>query len=121
MIIAARALAVLARKPNPTTGARLPHGWRGEQCCRSRNRSEIPDEAALAGNYRKIPVIVRSADGPVQARGVGEEPGLEVTARGELEPLRAKLTKLADRRWLQHTRSRVMGATRRNRRVPSGS
>jgi hypothetical protein len=33
-------------------------------------------------------------------QGVGEELGLEVTARGKLEPLRAKLTKLADRGWL---------------------
>lgn len=36
----------------------------------------------------------------MQVRGVGEELGLEVTARGKLEPLRAKLTKLADRGWL---------------------
>ncbi|MGX1486341.1 hypothetical protein RKD45_005417 [Streptomyces griseus] len=31
---------------------------------------------------------------------MGEELGLEVTVRGKLEPLRAKLTKLADRGWL---------------------
>ncbi|MFB7222125.1 hypothetical protein [Streptomyces sp. NPDC056227] len=64
------------------------------------HRSETPDEAALPGDYRKILAIVRAADGPVQAKAVGEEPGLEVTARGKLEPLRAKLTKLADRGWL---------------------
>jgi hypothetical protein len=33
----------------------------------------------------------------VQVRAVGEELGLEVTVRGKLEPLRAKMTKLADR------------------------
>ncbi|MFF4660601.1 hypothetical protein [Streptomyces sp. NPDC001381] len=63
------------------------------------HRSEIPDEAALPGDYRKILAIVRAADGPVRVRTVGEELGLEVTARGKLEPLRAKLTKLADRGW----------------------
>ncbi|MCX4537395.1 hypothetical protein OHA79_05530 [Streptomyces sp. NBC_00841] len=64
------------------------------------HRSETPDEAALPGDYRKILAIVRAADGPVQAKAVGEELGLEVSARGKLEPLRAKLTKLADRGWL---------------------
>lgn len=58
----------------------------------------------ISGNsrddYRRILRIVRVADGPVQVRAVGEELGLEVTVRGKLEPLRAKLTKLADRGWL---------------------
>jgi hypothetical protein len=58
------------------------------------------DEAALPGDYRKILAIVRAADGPVQVRAVGEELGLEVAVRGKLEPLRAKMTKLADRGWL---------------------
>jgi hypothetical protein len=31
---------------------------------------------------------------------VGEELGLEVTVRGKLAPLRAKVTELADRGWL---------------------
>ncbi|MCP3822940.1 hypothetical protein NLX86_34185 [Streptomyces sp. A3M-1-3] len=61
------------------------------------HRGENPDEAALPGDYRKILAIVRRADGPVQVRGVGEEPGLDVAVRGKLEPLRAKMTKLADR------------------------
>ncbi|WP_405607647.1 hypothetical protein [Streptomyces sp. NBC_00076] len=52
-----------------------------------------------ARDYRKILAIVR-ADGPVQVRAVGEELGLQVTVRGKLEPLRAKMTKLADRGWL---------------------
>ncbi|MGW1784546.1 hypothetical protein ACWCQQ_36340 [Streptomyces sp. NPDC002143] len=43
---------------------------------------------------------MRAADGPVQVRAVGEELGPEVTVRGKLEPLRAKMTKLADRGWL---------------------
>ena len=53
-----------------------------------------------AGDYRRILAIVRAADGPVQVRAVGEELGLEVAVRGKLEPLRAKMTKLADRGWL---------------------
>ena len=65
------------------------------------HRGETPDEAALPGDYRRILSIVRAADGPVQGRAVGEELGLEVAVRGKLEPLRAKLTKLADRGWLR--------------------
>lgn len=64
------------------------------------HRSENSDEAALPADYRRILAIVRAADGPVQVRGVGEELGLQVAVRGKLEPLRAKMTKLADRGWL---------------------
>ncbi|MFE4995690.1 hypothetical protein ACFRH4_30990 [Streptomyces mirabilis] len=64
------------------------------------NRSDAADETALPGDYRRILQLVRAADGPVQVRAVGEELGLEVAVRGKLEPLRAKLTKLADRGWL---------------------
>ncbi|MEU8694072.1 hypothetical protein [Streptomyces sp. NPDC048665] len=63
------------------------------------HRSETRDEAALPAGYGKIPAIVRAADGPVQVRNVGEELGLQVTVRGKLEPLHAKMTKLADRAW----------------------
>ncbi|MER6961681.1 hypothetical protein ABT335_48495, partial [Streptomyces sp. NPDC000618] len=64
------------------------------------HRGGTGDEAALPADYRKILAIVRAADGPVQVRAVGEELGLEATVRGKLEPLRAKMTKLADRGWL---------------------
>lgn len=64
------------------------------------HRSDATDGAALPGDYRRILAIVRAADGPVQVRAVGEELGLEVAVRGKLEPLRAKMTKLADRGWL---------------------
>ncbi|MEU9900717.1 hypothetical protein ACIBCS_36330 [Streptomyces phaeochromogenes] len=43
---------------------------------------------------------MREADGPVQVRAVGERLGLDASVRGKLEPLRAKMTKLADRGWL---------------------
>ncbi|WP_327373073.1 hypothetical protein OG393_16045 [Streptomyces sp. NBC_01216] len=64
------------------------------------HRGETGDEAALPGDYRRILSIVRAAGGPVQVKSVGEELGLEVGLRGKLEPLRAKMTKLADRGWL---------------------
>jgi len=64
------------------------------------HRGEGLDEAALPGDYRKTLAIVQAADGPVQVRAVGEELGLEVAVRGKLEPLRAKMSKLADRGWL---------------------
>jgi hypothetical protein len=65
-----------------------------------RHRGDSVDEAALPGDYRRILAIVRAAGGPVQVRAVGEELGLQVEVRGKLEPLRAKLVKLADRGWL---------------------
>ncbi|MEE1761199.1 hypothetical protein [Streptomyces sp. SP18BB07] len=58
------------------------------------------DAGALPGDYRRILAIVREADGPVQVRTVGERLGLDASVRGKLEPLRAKMTKLADRGWL---------------------
>ncbi|MER5917729.1 hypothetical protein ABT124_47415 [Streptomyces sp. NPDC001982] len=61
------------------------------------HRSDAADEGALPGDYRKILAIVREADGPVQVRAVGERLGLDASVRGKLEPLRAKMTKLADR------------------------
>lgn len=64
------------------------------------HRGEGLDGAALPGDYRKILAIVRASDGPVQVSAVGEEPGLEVGLRRKLEPLRAKMTKPADRGWL---------------------
>ncbi|MGW5248305.1 hypothetical protein ACWEQN_31540, partial [Streptomyces sp. NPDC004129] len=60
-----------------------------------------PDETALPGDYRRILEIVRAVGGPVQVRTVGEKLGLQVEVRGKLEPLRAKLVKLADRGWLR--------------------
>ncbi|WP_030689271.1 hypothetical protein [Streptomyces sp. NRRL B-1347] len=64
------------------------------------HRGDAADEGALPGDYRKILAIVREADGPVQVRAVGERLGLDASVRGKLEPLRAKMTKLADRGWL---------------------
>ena len=64
------------------------------------HRSDTADEGALPGAYRKILTIVREADGPVQVRAVGELLGLDASVRGKLEPLRAKMTRLADRGWL---------------------
>ncbi|MDO0938922.1 hypothetical protein QQY66_47110 [Streptomyces sp. DG2A-72] len=61
------------------------------------HRSDADNEGALPGDSRRILAIVREADGPVQVRAVGERLGLNTSVRGKLEPLRAKMTKLADR------------------------
>ncbi|WP_406430880.1 hypothetical protein OHA59_34360 [Streptomyces sp. NBC_01589] len=61
------------------------------------HRGEAGDEAAPPDDYRTILAIVRDADGPVQVRAVGARLGLDTSARGRLEPLRAKMTKLVDR------------------------
>ncbi|WJV44783.1 hypothetical protein [Streptomyces flavofungini] len=59
------------------------------------HRSENPDESALPKDYRTILQLVRDADGPVQVRAVGERLGPDASVRGMLEPLRAKLNRLA--------------------------
>jgi len=64
------------------------------------HRSDAAEEGALPGASRKILAIVREADGPVQVRAVDERLGLNASVRGKLEPLRAKMVKLADRGWL---------------------
>ncbi len=64
------------------------------------HRGDSVDETALSDDYRRILAIVRAAGGPVQVRAVGDELGLQVEVRGKLEPLRAKLVRLADRGWL---------------------
>ncbi|WP_326757493.1 hypothetical protein OG418_48575 [Streptomyces phaeochromogenes] len=64
------------------------------------HRSDAAEEGALPGDYRKILAVVREADGPVQVRAVSERLGLNASVRCKLEPLRAKMTKLADRGWL---------------------
>ncbi|GAA3084336.1 hypothetical protein GCM10020000_83330 [Streptomyces olivoverticillatus] len=52
-------------------------------------------------DYQRLPTIVRDAAGPVTVRTVGEVLGLPVEVRGKLEPLRAKLNRLAERAWLR--------------------
>lgn len=64
------------------------------------DRAPGVEESALPAEYQRILVAVRQAGGPVATRQIGEVLGLEVGVRGKLEPLRGKLTKLADRGWL---------------------
>jgi len=58
-------------------------------------------ETALPPEYQRILAVVRQAGAPVATRAVGEALGLEAGPRGKLEPLRGKLTKLAERGWLR--------------------
>ncbi|MCX3060728.1 hypothetical protein [Streptomyces beihaiensis] len=58
------------------------------------------EESALPSDYQRIMAAVRQVGGPAACRVIGETLGLNTEARGKLEPLRAKLTKLADRGWL---------------------
>jgi hypothetical protein len=55
----------------------------------------------LPEDYRRILAIVAEAAGPVAVKEVGTVLGLPVEVRGELEPLRGKMYKLADRGWLR--------------------
>lgn len=64
------------------------------------HRAPDVTETALPPEYQRILAAVRDAGGPVTVRQVGEALGLEAGVRGKLEPLRGKLTKLADRGWL---------------------
>jgi hypothetical protein len=58
-------------------------------------------ESALPPEYQRITAAVRQGGGPVMTRQVGEALGLDTGVRGKLEPLRGKLTKLAERGWLR--------------------
>ncbi|MFE4960116.1 hypothetical protein ACFRCW_40670 [Streptomyces sp. NPDC056653] len=59
------------------------------------------DEAVLPPEYQRILAAVRQAGAPVVTRAVGETLGLDIGVRGKLEPLRGKLTRLAERGWLR--------------------
>jgi hypothetical protein len=61
------------------------------------HRAPDYSETVLPPEYQRILAVVRQAGGPVMVRQVGEALGLEVGVRGSLEPLRGKLTTLADR------------------------
>ncbi|WP_330434293.1 hypothetical protein OIC43_08405 [Streptomyces sp. NBC_00825] len=102
LVIAERVLNRLAEQDRAAAGAAAPVPGRvaGRAVLLIPHRGENIDEAALPDDYRMILAIVQAADGPVQVRAVGEELGLDVAVRGKLEPLRAKMTKLADRGWL---------------------
>jgi len=58
--------------------------------------------AKVIASKTVVPAPSQAAGGPVQVqvRAVVEGLGLQVEVRGKLEPLRAKLVKLADRGWL---------------------
>ncbi|MEU9788939.1 hypothetical protein AB0H92_49765, partial [Streptomyces phaeochromogenes] len=113
--IAERVLNRLAEQARADAGALAPVSAKvaGRAVLLVPHRSDAADEGALPGDYRKILAIVREADGPVQVRAVGERLGLDAPVRGKLEPLRAKLAKLADRGW------RTSGATGGSRHVRS--
>lgn len=64
------------------------------------DREPRVEETALPPEYQRILAVVRKAGGPVMVRHIGEELGMDTGVRGKLEPLRAKLRKLADRGWL---------------------
>ncbi|MFF1421487.1 hypothetical protein [Streptomyces sp. NPDC058280] len=100
--IAERVLNRLAEQARADAGAVAPVSVKvaGRAVLLNPHRSDAAEEGALPGDYRKILAIVREADGPVQVRAVGERLGLDASVRGKLEPLRAKMTRLADRGWL---------------------
>ncbi|WP_392672341.1 hypothetical protein [Streptomyces sp. LN785] len=64
------------------------------------HRGEVADASALPVDYQRMLKIVQVAGGPVMVKDVGAELGVEVAVPGRLEPLRGKLSKLADRGWL---------------------
>ncbi|WP_327398284.1 hypothetical protein [Streptomyces phaeochromogenes] len=102
LAVAERVLNRLAEQARADAGALAPVSAKvaGRAVLLVPHRSDAAEEGALPGDYRRILVIVREADGPVQVRAVGERLGLDASVRGKLEPLRAKMTKLADRGWL---------------------
>lgn len=100
LAIAERVLNRLAEQAQAEAAAPVPARVAGRAVLLIPHRSDAADEEALPGDYRKILAIVRDGDGPMQVRAVGERLGLDASVRGKPEPLRAKMTKLADRGWL---------------------
>ncbi|MEV5010912.1 hypothetical protein [Streptomyces sp. NPDC055692] len=64
------------------------------------DRAPGVEDGVLPAEYQRILAAVRQVAGPVATRQIGEVLGLDTGVRGKLEPLRGKLTKLADRGWL---------------------
>jgi hypothetical protein len=58
------------------------------------------DQDALPPHYQGILAAVQGAGGPVSTKQVGQELGLDTVTPGKLEPLRGKLSRLAERGWL---------------------
>lgn len=100
LAIAERVLNRLAEQAQAEAAAPVPARVAGRAVLLIPHRSDAADEEALPGDYRKILAILRDGDGPMQVRAVGERLGLDASVRGKPEPLRAKMTKLADRGWL---------------------
>ncbi|MEU6512352.1 hypothetical protein [Streptomyces sp. NPDC046942] len=102
LAIPERVLNRLAEQAQADAGAVAPVSAKvaGRAVLLIPHRSDTADEGALPGDYRKILAIVREAGGPVQVGAVGERLGPDASVCGKLEPLRAKMTKLADRGWL---------------------
>ena len=65
------------------------------------HHSEVADASHLPGDYQRMLKIVQVAGGPVMVKDVGAELGIDTAVPARLEPLRGKLSKLADRGWLR--------------------
>lgn len=66
------------------------------------HREPGKDESALPVGYRAIMKTVAAASEPVPAKGVSVQLG-RGTQPGQVEPVRDKLRRLADRGWLHRT------------------
>ncbi|MGW7244033.1 hypothetical protein [Streptomyces sp. NPDC054804] len=64
-------------------------------------RTSGVEESTLPPDYQRILAAVRQAAGPVMARQVGDAPGIDVSVRAKLDPLRGRLVRLVDRGWLR--------------------
>ncbi|GAB3170802.1 hypothetical protein [Streptomyces incanus] len=86
--------AVPAQSASATPGAagQLLFGPRGPG-------SRIED---LPADYQKIVEVVGDGDGPLQAKDVARELGLDLVPT-KVEPVRGKLRKLAERGWITRT------------------
>jgi hypothetical protein len=86
------AVAAQAMVATPGAAGQLLFGPRGPE-------SRIED---LPADYRAIMDAVAGGDGPLQAKDVARELGLELVP-GKVEPVRGKLRKLAERGWITRT------------------
>jgi hypothetical protein len=91
----------LQASPEPPVSAPVGAHIAGRAVLLVPHRAAGMEDTALPEDYRRILALVRAVGGPVATRQVGDGLGVDTENRGKLEPLRGKLTKLADRGWLR--------------------
>jgi hypothetical protein len=103
LAVAEKVLARFDRqaRPEPPVSTPVSAQVAGRAVLLVPHRAAGMEDTALPADYQRILGLVRAVGGLVATRRVGEGLGMDAEVRGKLEPLRGKLSKLADRGWLR--------------------